>query len=208
MEIIFYADLLGIFAFSMTGIIAGIRHQIDPIGAFFLALVTAMGGGIIRDMLLGVPSSTFNNPYYLTTVFIGFLVTYSFTNKIKEMYQREIYQIFLCLDAFGLAIFTLIGVEKSMSLNIHFFGCILAGTLTAVAGGVIRDALIGDFPFIFHRETYAASSLVGGTIFYFVYKLNFLPLIWNILLSAALILGLRLWGLRKNIHLPAPRFYL
>lgn len=197
METIFYADLLGTFAFSITGIISSIRHQIDPVGAFFLALVTAMGGGIIRDMLLGVPSSTFNNPYYLTTVFIGFLFTYLFTNKIKE-----IYQIFLYLDAFGLAIFTLIGVEKSISLNVHFFGCILAGTLTAVGGGVIRDTLIGDFPFIFHKEIYAASSLVGGTIFYCVYKLNFLPLTWNILLSATLILGLRLWGHRKNIHLP------
>ena len=112
METIFYADLLGTFAFSITGIISSIRHQIDPVGAFFLALVTAMGGGIIRD------------------------------------------------------------------------------------------TLIGDFPFIFHKEIYAASSLVGGTIFYCVYKLNFLPLTWNILLSATLILGLRLWGHRKNIHLP------
>jgi uncharacterized membrane protein YeiH len=200
MEVIFYADLLGTFAFSITGIIGSIRHQIDPIGAFFLAFATAMGGGIIRDMLLGVPSSTFNNPYYLATVFVGFLFTYLFINKIKELYQ-----VFLFLDAFGLAIFTLIGIEKSISLNVHFLGSILAGTLTAVGGGVIRDTLIGDIPFIFHKEIYAVPSLIGGIVFYCVYKLNFLPLIWNILLSATLILGLRLWGYKKNIRLP--RFY-
>lgn len=199
MKVIYFADLIGTFAFCITGIIGSIKHQIDVIGAFFLALVTALGGGIIRDMILGVASSTFNDPYHLLTVFIGVIFAYLFMSKIKDGYG---YQLFICLDALGLAIFTVIGVEKAISLNVHFFGCILAGTVTAVGGGIIRDTLIGEIPFIFHKEIYAASSLLGGTFFYFVYKLDLLPLPLNTLISVALIFGSRLWGYKNNIHMP------
>lgn len=197
MKVIYFADLLGTFAFCITGIIGSIQHKIDVIGAFFLALATAMGGGIIRDMVLGVPSSTFNSQYHLATVVIGVIFTYFFIDKIKDKYN-----IFICLDALGLAVFTVIGVEKAVLLGVHFFGAILAGTLTAVGGGIIRDTLIGEIPFIFHREVYAASSLLGGTIFYFLYKFDLLPLSLNILLSATLIFGMRWWGYRKGIHMP------
>ncbi len=147
MKGIYFADLLGTFAFCITGIIGSVHHKIDVVGAFFLALATAMGGGIIRDMVLGVPSSTFNDQYHLVTVFIGVIFTYIFIEKIR--YQ---YKVFICLDALGLAVFTVIGVEKAILLDVHFLGSILAGTLTAVAGGVVRDTLIGEIPFIFHKE--------------------------------------------------------
>lgn len=200
MNMIYFADLLGTFAFCITGIIGGVRHKIDVVGAFFLALATAMGGGIIRDMVLGVASSTFDDPYHLATVFIGVIFTYLFIDKILAKYN-----LFICLDALGLAVFTVIGVEKAISLDVNFFGAILAGTLTAVGGGVLRDTLIGEIPFIFHKEIYAASSLLGGTIFYFIYKFNLLPISFNIFLSTTVILGMRLWGYKNNIHMP--RFY-
>jgi uncharacterized membrane protein YeiH len=200
MKVIYFADLLGTFAFCITGIIGSIHHKIDVIGAFFLALATAMGGGIIRDMVLGVPSSTFNSQHHLATVITGVVFTYVFIDKIQNRYN-----VFICLDALGLAVFTVIGVEKAILLDVHFFGAILAGTLTAVGGGIIRDTLIGEIPFIFHKEVYAMSSLLGGSIFYFLYKFDLLPLPWNILLSATLIFGMRWWGYKKGIHMP--RFY-
>ena len=200
MKVIYFADLLGTFAFDITGIIGSVHHNIDVVGAFFLALATAMGGGIIRDMVLGVPSSTFNDQYHLATVFIGVVFTYIFIEKIRDQYN-----LFVCLDALGLAVFTVIGVEKAILLNVHFLGSILAGTLTAVGGGVIRDTLIGEIPFIFHKEVYAASSLLGGIIFYCLYKFNLLPLPFNILLSVTIVFGMRLWGYRNRIHMP--RFY-
>lgn len=197
MRVMYFADLLGTFAFCITGIMGGVHHKIDMVGAFFLALATAMGGGIIRDMILGVESSTFNDPYYLATVFIGVIFTYLFINKIKDGYQ-----VFICLDALGLAIFTVIGVEKAILSEVHFLGAILAGTLTATGGGVIRDTLIGEIPFIFHKEIYAASSLLGGIIFYLIHEFNLMPLSLNISLSAALIFGVRLWGYKNNVQMP------
>lgn len=199
MKLLYVADLIGTFAFCITGIIGGIHHKIDVIGAFFLALATALGGGIIRDMVLGVESSTFHDPYHLSTVFIGVIFTYLFMNKIKDGYG---YKIFIYLDALGLAVFTVIGVETAISLGVHFFGCILAGTITAVGGGIIRDNLIGEIPFVFQKEIYAASSLLGGIIFYLIHEFNLLPLPLNTLISVMLILGSRLWGYENDIHMP------
>ncbi|MEO0987850.1 MAG: trimeric intracellular cation channel family protein [Cyanobacteria bacterium J06639_14] len=199
MKVVYLADLIGTFAFCITGIIGSIHRQIDVVGAFFLALATALGGGIIRDMVLGVASSTFNDPYHLFTVFIGVIFTYLFINQIKDGFGHK---AFICLDALGLAVFTVIGVEKAIALEVHFFGCILAGTITAVGGGIIRDTLIGKIPFIFHKEIYAASSLLGGVIFYFGHKFSLLPLPLNTFISVALIFGSRLWGYQKNIHMP------
>lgn len=197
MEMILIADLLGTFAFSVTGIIGGVRHQIDIVGAFFLAFVTAMGGGIIRDMVLGVPSSTFHDPWHTCTVVFGVIFTYLFIDKIQKRYE-----LFIYLDAFGLSVFTVIGVKTAISLDVHFVGAILAGTLTAVGGGIIRDALIRDIPLIFHREIYAMSSLVGGIFFYVAYQWGLMSLSWNIFLSSAIIFFLRIWGRHKNINMP------
>lgn len=200
MQVIYFADLLGTFAFCITGIIGSVHHKIDVIGALFLALATAMGGGIIRDAVLGLPSSTFSSQSHLITVFIGVIFTYLFIEKIRNKYI-----LFIWLDALGLAVFTVIGVEKAILLNIHCLGAILAGTVTAVGGGVIRDTLIGEIPFIFHKEIYAPSSLLGGLIFYSLYRLDALPLYMNILISSSIIFGLRLWGYQNGVHMP--RFY-
>jgi uncharacterized membrane protein YeiH len=127
------------------------------------------------------------------------IFTYLFMNKIKDGYG---YKIFIYLDALGLAVFTVIGVETAISLGVHFFGCILSGTITAVGGGIIRDNLIGEIPFVFQKEIYAASSLLGGMIFYLVHEFNLLPLPLNTLISVILILGSRLWGYENNIHMP------
>lgn len=197
LDVIYFSDLVGTFAFCITGIIESIHHKIDVVGAFFLALATAIGGGIIRDMVLGVPSSTFNSQYHLVTVITGVIFTYVFIEKIRDNYN-----LFICLDALGLAIFTVIGVEKAILLDIHFLGSILAGTLTAVGGGVIRDTLIGEIPFIFHKEIYAASSLLGGTLFYCLYTFSSLPLPLNIWSSVGIIFVMRLWGYRNKIHMP------
>jgi uncharacterized membrane protein YeiH len=197
MEMILIADLLGTFAFSVTGIIGGVRHQIDIVGAFFLAFVTAMGGGIIRDMVLGVPSSTFQEPWHTSTVILGVVFTYLFVDKIQKRYE-----LFIYLDALGLSVFTVIGVKTAISLDVHFLGAILAGTLTAVGGGIIRDALIRDIPLIFHREIYAMSSLIGGIFFYAAYRWELMSLSWNVFLSSAIVFLLRIWGRHKNINMP------
>jgi uncharacterized membrane protein YeiH len=105
MKVIYFADLIGTFAFCTTGIMGGIYHKIDVIGAFFLALATALRGGIIRDMVLRVASSTFNDPYHLITVFIGVIFTYLFIDRIQDRFQ-----LFICLDALGLSVFTVIVV--------------------------------------------------------------------------------------------------
>lgn len=199
MKAIYLADLIGTFAFCITGIIGGIHHRIDLIGALFLAFVSALGGGIIRDAMLGVESSTFHAPCHLSVVLAGVVFTYLFIHWLKDGHG---YRTFVYLDALGLAVFTVIGVEKAISLDVNFLGCIVAGTITAVGGGVIRDTLIGEIPFIFHKEIYAASSLLGGLFFYWVHQFGWLPLSLNTVISITLIFGSRVWGYHNDIHMP------
>lgn len=200
MDPVFAVDLLGTFAFSVTGIIGGIRHDINWIGAFSLAFVAAMAGGIIRDAILGLPSSTFQNPTYLFIVLIGVIFTYLFIDKVQQKYE-----FFICLDAVGLAIFTIIGVNKAMALGTSCLGSIILGMITATGGGAIRDVLLGDLPLIFHRGAYAMPSIFGGTLFYIIFQFHFLPLSVNIILSGTAIFLFRMWSYRRNLH--TPRFY-
>jgi len=161
-------ELIGTVAFSASGSIIAIRKKMDVFGVCVLGLTTAVGGGIIRDLLLGInPPSTFRNPIYAVTSIIVSLVIFikpvrRYLTGTHAAYDRTM----LVADSIGLGVFTAIGVSivKDNVPDAGFFLTVFVATLTSVGGGIMRDIMAGQTPFIFVKHVYACASLVGGMV--------------------------------------------
>lgn len=155
------AEVLGTFAFAISGATAAIKNRYDLFGILVLAFVTAIGGGTIRDMLVGnVPVSWLTNSLAIWSVFAGFLLTVTFRSHMRKM-QTWIF----FFDAVGLGLFTVMGVQVGLSAGMGTGIAIALGTITGCFGGVVRDVLSGSRPLIFRKEIYATASIIGGVIY-------------------------------------------
>lgn len=174
--LILILELVGTVAFSVSGAMTAMKKKMDIFGVMILGLTTAVGGGIIRDLVLGItPPATFQNPIYATTAIITAIVV--FLPPVQRMfhrYQRVYDLVMLTMDSLGLGIFTVIGVQAafSQSGDYSMFLMVFVGVVTGVGGGVIRDMMAGNTPFIFVKHIYACASLVGAVL---------CVLLWNIL---------------------------
>jgi len=191
-----YLDLVGTVVFAMTGLLAASRKELDLFGAIVIAMVTAIGGGALRDLLLGQPVFWVSQPLYVYIVVLSALFLFFFA-RFKPVPMTPL----IYLDALGLAAFTIIGTEKAMMLGMEDAIAIMTGIMTGVVGGVIRDVLVGEVPLIFRKEIYATASFVGASLFLVLSQ-------WHvaedlaILLSVLTIFLLRLWAIRRAIRLP------
>lgn len=165
-EAFFIFELIGIIVFSLSGALVAIEKKMDIFGVAIMGLITATGGGVIRDLILGVnPPKAFQNPtdalVAIATALIVFLPSIrKFISKEKKVYDILI----LILDSLGLGLFTVIGVKAAIEAgyNNNLFLQIFVGVLTGVGGGVLRDVLSGDRPYIFVKHFYACASLLGA----------------------------------------------
>ncbi len=184
--------LLGIIAESMTGVISSSRRNMDAFGVVAIALTTALGGGVVRDVLLGnLPVTIILNPHYIV-ICLFFSIIAIFTQK----YVNKFYNIFLILDSIGLIAFAYIGSSIAYHVcttvfEMHFLSVFIVGIVIAilngVAGGIMRDMICNDIPVAFTSELYASvAGIVGGMNIVFIY-LNI-----NLYLSAAIIIGIGL----------------
>jgi uncharacterized membrane protein YeiH len=190
-------EMLGTIAFAFSGALAGFNKRMDIFGIFVVAFVTAMGGGMLRDMLIGnTPVVWMRDLTYLVVVTFGTVVALVFRKKL--IYLRL--SLFL-FDAIGLGIFTIIGVEKGIAAGLHPVICITLGTMTACFGGVVRDILCNDIPVIFRKEIYATICIVGGIIF-FILKQTDLSDSMIYLSTSLLIILLRLVVVKYKWSLP------
>jgi uncharacterized membrane protein YeiH len=184
---------------AITGVLAARGKRLDLFGVVVLALVTAVGGGTLRDVLLDiVPVFWVADPNYILTA-IGFALLTFLVARVRELPGQAL----LVADAFGLALFTVIGVEKSLAVAAPASVAVVLGVLTGVAGGMLRDVLTGEIPLVFRKEIYlyATASLCGALLF--VLLEQWLPAgPQNRLLAIALTLGLRLAAIRWKIALP------
>lgn len=195
-----FFDYLGTFVFAVTGALAGARHRMDPVGIFVLAVSTACGGGIIRDVMLGAtPVAFLINPAYLLFSLLATVLVFFSARKLFGI--NRIISIF---DAAGLATFLIIGTAKALSQEINFLGAVLLGVVTAVAGGVIRDVLSNEVPLIFRREIYATACLAGGVVYFLLFELGAAPEI-IFLVSALTVFVIRLLAILRNWSLPVPK---
>jgi uncharacterized membrane protein YeiH len=191
---------VGILTFAVSGALVAVRLRFDLVGALVLAAVTAIGGGSIRDVVVGsLPPASFTNEPLLWTVAIAAVTTF-FVHRRLRLESRWLY----ALDTLGLAIFAALGAERGLSFGLGLWGTVFAGAVSGVGGGVLRDVLTGQVPGIFYRagDFYASAAAFGALLTFLTYGIDpDLALIVGIVGTAGLRLGSR-W---LKLELPVPR---
>lgn len=186
-------DFTGILVFAISGVLAGIEKKFDLIGSSILGLVTAFGGGTLRDILIGeTPVAWMRNENLIIMVIIAVPVAYIFRNNIKKLDK-----VFFTVDTMGIALYTMLGLQKTLLIGLHPIAAILMGTVSAVFGGVIRDVLANEVPSIFRREIYATACLCGG-LGYFVSRSLLGESFLNMLIGMIIIIVIRVLAVRYD----------
>ena len=194
---IYILDLLGTAVFAMTGSLVARKKQMDIFGVVVIALVTAMGGGTLRELILGTtPVFWVRDPNYVLAALMGVAVTILLV-RFNLMPQRPL----LLADALGLALFTVIGTQAALSANVAWVIAIMLGTMGSVAGGIIRDILSDEIPLILRKEIYATASILGAATYIAATYLQIPPAIAS-LLAAFVTLSLRLLAIWREWSLP------
>jgi len=162
-ETLFYlSDLFGVAVFAVTGALMAGRNAMDLFGVLVISLVTALGGGTLRDLILdNHPVSWIGNELYLVVASLAALGTVLWARFIKPLPEKAL----LIADAFGLAVFTVIGTEVAMRHQVPVSTAVIMGVMTGVAGGVLRDVLCNQIPLIFQKEVYATACIAGSLVF-------------------------------------------
>ncbi len=191
-------DLIGTFAFAITGCFKAIKHELDLLGFVILGLITGIGGGIVRDIILGVPPVALTTNLYLTICLLAAAVSYF---SYRHMAAR--WNVILLVDAIGLGTFTAIGCAKAVAHGYGFFGIVLLGTMTAIGGGTIRDILVAEVPEVLKSGFYATASILGAVVYFFIFRLQLFqnnPTLL-MLVTVTLIVAVRLIALKKDFQL-------
>ncbi len=191
-------DVLGTISFAVSGVLTAYHKRLDPFGVFIIAFVTAIGGGTLRDVLLGsTPVSWMVNIKYVYIISVSVIFALLFIKKIA--YLRK--SLFL-FDTIGLGVFTIVGIEKGLEANFNPLICLALGTMTASFGGVIRDILSNEIPVIFRKEIYATACILGGSIFLMLTYFN-CPSSVNYVITSLVIIVIRILAVRNNWSLPS-----
>lgn len=189
-------DFSGTFAFAVSGIRLASGRQIDWFGAYIIGLVTAIGGGTIRDLLLDVkPFWMLDVKYFLTTG-LALLAILLFKERLFCWGST----LFL-FDTIGLGLFTIVGITKSIDAGLPFWVCIIMGTITGSFGGVLRDVLLNQVPLVFRKDIYALACVAGGGVYFLCHYIH-LPTGITEVIAAASVISLRLIAVKFHIHLP------
>ena len=195
---IYILDLFGTMAFAVTGAFKAIENKADIVGIVILATITGVAGGTIRDIVLGrfPPNSIIDPSYVIITVITGVILFFLYS-KLKKHWN-----VFLKFDAIGLGVFTVIGATFAYNLfGLNFVAIALAGMLTAVGGGILRDVFVNQIPIVFVKELYASASFVGVVVFYFLLVVGADLYIASIA-GIVIVTGLRLVAMKYNWNLP------
>ncbi|TWI50945.1 putative membrane protein YeiH [Pseudomonas duriflava] len=201
-SLFYLCDLFGVAVFAITGALMAGRKAMDLFGVLVVAIVTALGGGTLRDVILDRhPVSWIRDDTYIlvaTLAAVGTVIWVRLTHPIPERFL-------LIADAFGLAVFTVIGTEAALQQQVPLSTAVIMGVMTGVAGGVMRDIVCNDIPLIFHKEVYATACIVGSLSFIGLSRLDLLPGLATCL-SMLIVLLIRLAAIRW--HLALPRLHL
>ena len=193
---IYILDLIGTVVFAITGALAAKEHKMDVFGMFILAFVTGVGGGTLRDMMIGsTPVFWMKNPFYILMIVLGVVLPIVF-KKMSE-WKKSI----LFFDAIGLGVFTVIGVEKGIDFGLHPVIAVALGAVTGCFGGLNRDILRNQIPAVLHKEIYATASLTGGIMFFVLNYLGFHSDLVAVL-TAFIVFIIRVLALKYRWELP------
>lgn len=193
----FVIDILGTIAFAISGVLVAMDKRLDVFGVLIIAFVTAVGGGTLRDLLIGIkPVGWLNAPMHLLIIVITVLLAIIFVKQLK--YVRK--SLFL-FDTIGIGLYTMVGIEKGLAADLSPVMCIALGTITACFGGVIRDILCNEIPVIFRKEIYATVCILGGLVYFLLIQF---PIQNTVAYSLAIvtIIIMRVLAVRFKISLP------
>jgi uncharacterized membrane protein YeiH len=198
MQLPYYIDLLGTLVFATSGALAASDKNVykDIFGVTFTGFVTAVGGGTLRDMILGTRPVWVADGNYLLAITFGVLLAIFFKYYILK-YRRT----FFLFDTFGIALYTVVGVQKSLAYGVSPLAAIIMGMFSAVMGGVIRDTLINEIPLIFRKEIYATACLSGAAVFVLLRMADLDDNI-NSFLSVLIIILIRTIAVKYKLALP------
>lgn len=193
-------DFIGLIAFSISGAIAGVRKELDIYGVFLLATVTAIGGGTIRDFLIGnVPVTVLVDPWMLVIPLATVVIMFAAGPRVKTNLRS-----LLVMDAIGIGMFTISGVSAGLALDIPMHGCLLLGVITSTAGGITRDILAGEIPLVLRKDIYASASIAGGLLYWLaLVKLHLNPTI-SAFICTIIVIVIRVLAFQRGWHLPYP----
>lgn len=193
-------DLFGTATFAITGALAAGRKRMDVFGVVVLGCVTAIGGGTLRDVILG------NHPvFWISDNVYPLVATVAATGTfVLVRYWKVPIRTLVYADAAGLAIFTIIGFQRGFEVTGSYSIAVIMGVTTGVVGGMIRDVLAGEIPLILRKEIYASASLSGAILFALMHYFQ-LPGAWSVMIAVLAILTIRLAALRWNLSLPLLR---
>lgn len=207
-ELIYALEIIGAAAFAVSGAMAALEREADIFGVIFLAVVTALGGGVIRDLLLGVtPPKMFVSYVYLAVAAVAALVVFADAYIRREKYRKhrdKLDSINNMFDAVGLAVFTVSGMNTAMQQSDNVLLILVLGMSTGVGGGMLRDMMINKMPKVLRKRVYAVASLLGGGVYYGLFALGVHETIAAVS-GMAVIIALRVLATVYKWNLPAIR---
>ncbi|MEQ5790535.1 trimeric intracellular cation channel family protein [Muricauda sp. NFXS6] len=190
-------DILGTVAFAISGVLVAMEKKLDLFGVLIIAFVTAIGGGTLRDLLIGnTPVGWMRDLTYVITIFISVVFAIIFVNKLK--YLRK--SLFL-FDTIGIGLYTMVGIEKGLEAELLPIMCLFLGTMTACFGGVTRDILCNEIPVIFRKEIYATACILGGAS-YFLFMQFPIKDSYAYVAAIFVVIMLRLIAVKFDVRLP------
>ncbi len=203
MEITFLliVEIIGTLAFAISGIRLAAVKKFDWFGAYTVGLVTAIGGGTVRDVLLDVTPFWMLNGWYLGVTACSLAVVI-----ILKKYLVKLENTFFIFDTIGLALFVVIGVQKTIACDFPFWVAIIMGTLTGAFGGVLRDILINEVPLIFRKDIYGTACIAGGLVYWVIYLIGGSTIMQQIACAACIII-LRFCAVRYDWSIPILNIY-
>ena len=191
-------DILGTVAFAASGVYAAMQKRLDVFGVLIIAFVTAVGGGTIRDIMVGdTPVSWIRNINYSIIILSTVVVVIIFKSSIFRNFKKTL----LVFDSIGLGFFTILGIQKGLMYGLNPAICIALGTVTGCFGGVIRDISLNTIPLIFQKEIYATACIIGGAVYFLLIKtpLNVEVIGW---ISIFIVFLIRMLAVRFDWRLP------
>lgn len=196
MSFIDIVDYTGTFAFAISGIRLASGKQFDWFGAYVVGLVTAIGGGTTRDLLLDVTPFWMLQPSYIIITGIALVAVILMGQKMKRFNNA-----FFIFDAIGLGLFVVVGIQRSIAAGFPFWVTIIMGMITGSVGGILRDILINELPLIFRKDIYALACVFGGIVFYFSVLLK-LPIEMSQILCAVSVILVRVLAVKYHWSVP------
>lgn len=201
-------EIIGTIAFAITGVITALEKKFDIFGALVLGTLTAVGGGIVRDLILGyTPPMAFRKPVYAITAVITslavFIIAYFFGKRIQKHF--DVYsQIINVFDSIGLSVFVVGGVNSAIACGFeeNMFLSIFVATLTGIGGGVMRDIMAGRVPKILRKRVYALAAIIGAIIYYILIHYNICSSTMAIIIGAGSVLIIRILATVFRWNLP------